>query len=31
MSWFTDSRKGDVISRLTVDLHEVEVSVVGLK
>ena len=29
MSWFTDSRKGDVISRLTVDLHEVEVSVVG--
>ena len=29
MSWFTDSRKGDVLSRLTVDLHEVEVSVVG--
>lgn len=29
MSWFTDSKKGDVLSRLTVDLHEVEVSVVG--
>lgn len=29
MNWFTDSRKGDVLSRLTVDLHEVEVSVVG--
>ena len=29
MNWFTDSRKGDVMSRLTVDLHEVEVSVVG--
>ena len=29
MNWFTDSRKGDLMSRLTVDLHEVEVSVVG--
>jgi subfamily B ATP-binding cassette protein MsbA len=29
MGWFTDSRKGDVLSRLTVDLNEVEVSVVG--
>ena len=29
MNWFTDSRKGDVLSRLTVDLNEVEVSIVG--
>jgi ABC-type multidrug transport system fused ATPase/permease subunit len=29
MGWFTDSRKGDVLSRLTVDLNEVEVSIVG--
>jgi ABC-type multidrug transport system fused ATPase/permease subunit len=29
MGWFTDSRRGDVLSRLTVDLNEVEVSVVG--
>ena len=29
MNWFTDSRKGDAMSRLTVDLNEVEVSVVG--
>ncbi|PCJ82330.1 MAG: antibiotic ABC transporter ATP-binding protein [Bacteroidetes bacterium] len=29
MSWFTNSRKGDVLSRLTVDLNEVEVSIVG--
>ena len=29
MNWFTDSRKGDVMSRLTVDLQEVEVSIVG--
>jgi subfamily B ATP-binding cassette protein MsbA len=29
MGWFTNSRKGDVLSRLTVDLNEVEVSIVG--
>lgn len=29
MGWFTDSRKGDVLSRLTVDLNEVEISIVG--
>ena len=29
MNWFTDSRKGDIMSRLTVDLNEVEVSIVG--
>jgi len=29
MNWFTDSRKGDIMSRLTLDLNEVEVSVVG--
>ena len=29
MGWFTDARKGDVLSRLTVDLNEVEVSIVG--
>tara|TARA_Y100000589_G_scaffold331442_1_gene385004 strand:- start:173 stop:1978 length:1806 start_codon:yes stop_codon:yes gene_type:complete len=29
MNWFSDSRKGDVMSRLTLDLNEVEVSVVG--
>ncbi len=29
MSWFTESRKGDVISRMTNDLMEVEFSVIG--
>ncbi len=29
MSWFTKSRKGDVISRMTNDLMEVEFSVIG--
>ena len=29
INWFTDSRKGDIISRLTVDMNEVEVSIVG--
>jgi len=29
MNWFTDSRKGDIMSRFTVDLNEVEVSIVG--
>jgi ATP-binding cassette, subfamily B, bacterial MsbA len=29
IGWFTDSRKGDVISRMTNDLMEVEFSVIG--
>ena len=29
MGWFTDSRKGDVLSRLTIDLNEIEISIVG--
>ena len=29
VSWFTESRKGDVISRMTNDLMEVEFSVIG--
>jgi len=29
MGWFTGARKGDVLSRLTVDLKEVEDSIVG--
>lgn len=29
MGWFTESRKGDVISRMTNDLMEVEFSVIG--
>jgi len=29
MGWFTSARKGDVLSRLTVDLKEVEDSIVG--
>ncbi|MDO7741687.1 MAG: ABC transporter transmembrane domain-containing protein, partial [Flavobacteriales bacterium] len=29
MGWFTESRKGDVISRMTNDLMEVEFSIIG--